>query len=147
MTGPDVDVTRVVAVSPTQAWAAWADPASWWGPDGFRSEVRELDLRDGGRFDVVMHGPDGAVFENVYVFGEVVEGALVSWVHRGSVEHGLGPSRSVMTIEPVDAASTRVSLRSFYTSDLDRKRHLEDFQAEAGAGQLLARLEHAAAQL
>ncbi|HYN93538.1 MAG TPA: hypothetical protein VES42_06785 [Pilimelia sp.] len=39
---------------------------------------------------------------------------------------------------------TRVTLRSFYASDADRKRHLEDFQAAAGARQLLERLERVA---
>ena len=45
-----------------KVWAAWIDPvkiAKWWGPADFHSTVRELEVREGGRFDVVMHGPDG----------------------------------------------------------------------------------------
>lgn len=148
---PDLEVTRVMAASPQQIWAAWTDPdaiASWWGPDGFTSTVRELDLRDGGRFDVVMHGPDGARYENVYRFADVRAGVRVAYVHEGSEEHGLAPSRSIVDIDEEDAGAprTRVTLRSFYASEADSKRHLEDFQAAAGARQLLERLERIAAQ-
>jgi uncharacterized protein YndB with AHSA1/START domain len=148
---PDLEVTRVLAASPQQIWSAWADPdaiAYWWGPDGFTSTVRELDLRNGGRFDVVMHGPDGARYENVYLFEDVEVGNRVVYLHQGSEEHGLAPSRSTMAIEEedADAPRTRVTLRSFYASETDRKRHLEDFQAVAGARQLLERLERVATQ-
>jgi uncharacterized protein YndB with AHSA1/START domain len=146
---PDLEVTRVLAASPGQIWLAWVDPtaiAHWWGPEGFTSTVRELDVRDGGRFDVVMHGPDGAEYENVYLFDNVEEGKRVVYVHQGSEEYGLAPSRSVMAIEEVEAdvPQTRVTLRSYYASEVDRQRHLEDFQAVAGARQLLERLERVA---
>ncbi|MEV0609410.1 SRPBCC domain-containing protein [Polymorphospora rubra] len=148
---PDLEVTRVLAASPQQIWSAWADSDAityWWGPDGFTSTVRELDLRDGGRFDVVMHGPDGSRYENVYLFEDVEVDKRVAYLHQGSKEHGLAPSRSTMIIEEedADAPRTRVTLRSFYASEADRKRHLEDFQAAAGASQLLERLERVAIQ-
>lgn len=110
--------------------------------------MRQLDVRDGGRFDVVMQGPDGAEYKNVYLFDDVEEGRRGGYVHQGSEEYGLAPSRSVMAIEEVeaDAPRTRVTLRSFYASPVDRQRHLEDFQAVAGARQLLERLERVAVQ-
>ncbi|MDP9795087.1 uncharacterized protein YndB with AHSA1/START domain [Catenuloplanes nepalensis] len=145
---PDLDVTRVMAASSEQIWAAWIDPAAiarWWGPDGFTSAVRELDVRDGGRFDVMMQGPDGSTFENLYLFDNVEAGERITYVHQGSQEYGLAPSRSVVTIEEVDAGvRTLVTLRSFYASESDRNRHLVDFQAVAGAKQLLERLEEVA---
>jgi hypothetical protein len=77
----------------------------------------------------------------------VQTGKRVAYLHQGSAEHGLSPSRSVMAIEELaeaGASRTRVTLRSFYASEADRKRHLEDFQAAAGARQLLERLERVA---
>ncbi|WP_198028871.1 SRPBCC domain-containing protein [Actinoplanes sp. N902-109] len=147
---PDLDVSRVMIASPQQIWSAWIDPAAiarWWGPDGFTSTVRDLDVREGGRFDVVMRGPDGSTFDNLYLFGDVEAGKRVTYVHQGSQEHGLAPSRSVMTIAEVEAgARTLVTLRSFYASESDRRKHLVDFQAAAGAHQLLERLERVAAR-
>lgn len=146
---PDLELTRVMAASAQAIWSAWTEPASiaqWWGPAEFTSTVRELDVADDGRFDVVMHGPDGTDFANVYVFEDVEPGRRVTYVHQGSEEWGLAPSRSVMLIdvEDEDAPTTRVTLRSYYASDEDRRRHLEDFQAADGARQLLERLETAA---
>jgi uncharacterized protein YndB with AHSA1/START domain len=81
---PDLDVTRVMAASSEQIWSAWIDPAAvarWWGPDGFISTVRELDVRTGGRFDVVMKGPDGSTFENLYLFDDIEPGKRLTYVH------------------------------------------------------------------
>ncbi|WP_084161065.1 SRPBCC domain-containing protein [Nocardia sp. BMG51109] len=146
---PDLELTRVMAASPDAIWSAWNDPASiaqWWGPAEFTSTVRELNVADGGRFDVVMHGPDGTDFANVYIFDEVEPARRVAYVHQGSEEWGLAPSRSVMLIDVEDqgVSRTRVTLRSYYASDEDRRRHLEDFQAADGARQLLERLEEVA---
>ena len=143
---PDLEVSRVMPASASNIWAAWIDPASvarWWGPHGFTTTVRELDVRDGGRLDAVMRGPDGVAYENVYLFEDVVAGGGLAFVHQGSIEHGLAASRSVVVIDELGGAHplTRVTLRAFYASDADRRRHLEDFQAAAGAAQLLERLE------
>ncbi|MFT4188250.1 MAG: SRPBCC domain-containing protein [Aeromicrobium sp.] len=147
---PDLELSRVMATTPERIWAAWNDPdaiARWWGPDGFTSTVRALDVRDGGRFDVVMRGPDGTEYTNLYLFEDVDPGRRLAYVHQGSAEWGLAPSRSVVTFDVEEGGSprTRVTLRSYYASDEDRRRHLEDFQAAAGARQLLERLERAAA--
>lgn len=147
----DLEVARVAAVSPAAIWAAWSDPdalASWWGPVGFTSTVRELDLSDGGLLDIAMRGPDGVEFLNVYDFEEVDPPTRIIYVHRGSGKWGLAPSRTMVLIEPEtggDRLRTRVTWRSYYASDEDRRRHLEDFQAESGARELLERLEAAAA--
>jgi len=146
---PDLEVVRTMAASPGQIWSAWLEPAAiarWWGPDGFTSTVHELDVHDGGRFDVVMRGPDGTEYSNVYVFERVEPNRRIVYLHQGSEQHRLAPSRSVMVIDELDARTprARVTLRAFYASEADRRRHLEDFQAAAGARQLLERLERVA---
>jgi uncharacterized protein YndB with AHSA1/START domain len=55
-------VRRALPYQPTAVFAAWTDPvrlARWMSPFG-RAEV-EADLRVGGRFRIVMHGPDRAI--------------------------------------------------------------------------------------
>lgn len=48
---PSADATRLertYAASPETIWELWTTAAgieSWWAPDGFRTEVRKLDLR------------------------------------------------------------------------------------------------------
>lgn len=141
-----------MAVSPAAIWAAWRDPSAlerWWGPAGFASTVRELAFSSGGILDIVMRGPDGVEFMNIYDLEEVVPCSRITYVHRGSEEWGLAPSRTVVLIEPEssDDLRTKVTWRSYYASDEDRRRHLEDFQAERGARELLERLEAIATAL
>jgi uncharacterized protein YndB with AHSA1/START domain len=48
---------RTYPVTPAQIWERWTTPAgieSWWAPDGFSVEVRELDLRPGGELVYAM---------------------------------------------------------------------------------------------
>jgi len=148
---PDLEVARVMPAPPAAIWAAWCDAdvlANWWGPAGFTSTVRELEVSNGGLLDIVMRGPDGTEFLNVYDFEEVDPPWRIAYVHWGSEEWGLAPSRTVVLIEPEPGrggVQTRVTWRSYYASDEDRRRHLDDFQAGIGARELLERLEAAAA--
>jgi uncharacterized protein YndB with AHSA1/START domain/catechol 2,3-dioxygenase-like lactoylglutathione lyase family enzyme len=68
-TPSDVEVvaTRVFDAPRWLVWEAWTDPQHlphWMlGPDGWTMPVCELDLRPGGRWRFVWHGPDGAEME------------------------------------------------------------------------------------
>ncbi|MDA1298146.1 MAG: SRPBCC domain-containing protein [Chloroflexi bacterium] len=59
-----LSMSRVLAASPEQVFRAFTDPdwyGQWWGPEGTRSEVRQLDLQVGGAYRVDMHLPDGSL--------------------------------------------------------------------------------------
>ncbi len=149
---PDLRITRVMAAIPDAICAAWSSPASieqWWGPAGFTSTARDLDFSNGGVLDIVMRAPDGTEFSNVYDFVDVDVPSRIEFVHRGSEEWSLSPSRTVVLIEtePADPRRSTVSWLSYYETDEDRRRHLEDFQAESGARELLERLEAVATSL
>jgi len=45
---------------------------NWWGPRGFTTTIQEMDVRPGGVWKHIMHGPDGANYPNHSVFREVV---------------------------------------------------------------------------
>jgi uncharacterized protein YndB with AHSA1/START domain len=143
-----ITVTADLAASPDQIWNAWNDPSSiarWWGPDEFTSTVRELDVRVGGRFDVVMHGPDGSDFANVYVFDAVDPGRRIAYTNQGSEEWGLAPFSSVVDFVP-QGAITRATMVCQYADDEEYRKHVEDFHAVEGAQQLLERLGRVAGE-
>ncbi|XDD49629.1 SRPBCC family protein [Leptospira sp. WS92.C1] len=53
---------------------AWTDPdhlIHWWGPSGFKNTFQEFDLRPGGNWRFIMHGPDGTDYPNHSVFVEI----------------------------------------------------------------------------
>lgn len=138
--------TRTIDAPIARVWDAWRDPgkiAKWWGPADFHSTVNELDVRDGGRFDVVMHGPDGTDYPNIYLFDRVVPPTQLVYTNIGSEQFGLAAFRSVVDLEAL-GDRTRVTLRSHFSSAEDKRRHVEDFHAIEGARQLLQRLEEQA---
>jgi uncharacterized protein YndB with AHSA1/START domain len=65
-------LTRIFNAPRKLVFQVWTDPkhlAQWWGLHGFTTEIRELDVRPGGAWRDVMHGPDGeqCQFDGTYV--------------------------------------------------------------------------------
>jgi len=69
-----VHLTRTFDAPRAVLWRMWTDPqefAAWYGPDGATVDVREMDVRPGGRRAVSMHvetpqGPMTMEFVGVY---------------------------------------------------------------------------------
>lgn len=67
--------TRDIPAPPAVVFAAMTTPerlARWWGPAGFTNTFSVCEIRPGGRWSFVMHGPDGKDYANENRF-EVVE--------------------------------------------------------------------------
>lgn len=86
--------SRQLDAKPGEVFAAIQDPerlARWWGPDGFTNSFEVFEFEPGGRWQFVMHGPDGASYANLSEFAEIVPGSLVRIRH-------LSPPHFVLTI-------------------------------------------------
>lgn len=60
--GREVVVERLLMAPPELVFAAWTEPAriaAWWGPRGYRNDVRQLDVRPGGTWRIVQTDPKG----------------------------------------------------------------------------------------
>ena len=53
----------------------------WWGPKGFTNTFHEFDMRPGGVWRFVMHGPDGVDYKNESVFVEIVRPERIVFHH------------------------------------------------------------------
>jgi hypothetical protein len=59
----EIVITRVLDAPPDAVFRAWTDPeevAAWYGPEQFSAERVRIDLRVGGRWELVMVRRDGA---------------------------------------------------------------------------------------
>ncbi len=76
--------TRVFGAPRELVFKAHSDPTwlvHWWGPKGFTNTFQMFDMRPGGFWRFVMHGPDGVGYENESVFVEIVEPERIVFRH------------------------------------------------------------------
>ncbi len=78
-------------------FSAFTDPrhlAQWWGPNGFTTTTLSFDMRPGGVWRFVMHGPDGRDYQNRITYEEVVPPQRIVYRLGGGddVEPGAVPS-------------------------------------------------------
>jgi uncharacterized protein YndB with AHSA1/START domain len=72
--GHELVITRVFDAPRELVWKAWTDRAhaTQWGPKGFTTPEREIDLRPGGAWHAVMISPEGKEYRQHGVVREVV---------------------------------------------------------------------------
>lgn len=78
----EYQISRVFDAPRSLVYRAWTDPkqmAKWWGPKMFTNPVCEMDVRVGGRFRIVMRGPEGDEFPFKGVYLEIVENELLKF--------------------------------------------------------------------
>ncbi|CAN5671647.1 hypothetical protein BH10BDE1_BH10BDE1_16450 [soil metagenome] len=77
-------IERLYDAPVKMVWDAWVDPekvAKWWGPRGFTLTSKQKDVRVGGTWTYMMHGPDGVDYPNKTVFHEVEKYSKLVYDH------------------------------------------------------------------
>lgn len=67
--------SREIAASPEKVFSAFIDSsrlAKWWGPEGFTNTFEICEIKTGGKWKFIMHGPDGRDYPNESEFGEII---------------------------------------------------------------------------
>lgn len=98
--------SRDIPAAPAEVFAAIATPerlARWWGPAGFRNTFAVCEFRPGGRWSFVMHGPDGAHYQNDSLFAEIEAPTRVV------IQHLSEPTFRLTITLTATAAGTRVA--------------------------------------
>jgi uncharacterized protein YndB with AHSA1/START domain len=122
---------------------AWTDPkhlSQWWGPDGFTTTTSAFDMRVGGVWRFVMHGPDGRDYENRITFDEIVTPERIRYHHGGGDDVEPVQFRTTVTFEDLGSRRTRITLHAVFPSAAERDRVVKEYGADKGAVQTLARL-------
>ena len=123
-------------------FSAFTDPthlARWWGPNGFTTTTSSFDLRPGGVWRFVMHGPDGRDYQNRITFEEVVRPERLVYRHGGGDEVEPVQLRQTITFEDL-GGRTRITWRGDFPSAAKRDRVIKEYKADVGLVQTLARL-------
>lgn len=133
----EIVTTRVFDAPRELVFEAWTDPkhlAQWWGPNGFRSTIQEMDVRPGGSWRLIMHGPDGTDYKNESVFLEVVKPERLVYSHNSA------PKFQVTVTFEEQGGKTKLIMWMVFDTAEERNRTVKVFGAIEGAKQTLARL-------
>ncbi len=144
LTDPLAIVTSREIEAPRElVFEVWTDPkhlAQWWGPDGFTTTISAFDMRPGGVWRFVMHGPDGRDYDNRIVFDTIEPPKRIVYHHSSGEDPETVLFRSVVTFEDLGRSRTRVTLRATLPSAAERDRLVREFGADKGAAQTIARM-------
>ena len=137
----EIVMTRVFDAPRELVFSAWTDARHvphWWGPRGFTTTVREMDVKPGGSWRFVMHGPDGTDYPNLIVYSEVVRPERLVYTHGSGVDDDTLPFDVTVTFVE-EQGKTKVTMRLLLASPAEREK-LVKFGAVEGGNQTLDRL-------
>jgi uncharacterized protein YndB with AHSA1/START domain len=144
----EIVITRLIDAPPERVFDAWTDPqqvVQWWGPRGFTITTTKMEVRPGGVWRFVMHGPDGRDYQNKITYLEIVRPERLVYKHGG--DEDLEPVSFQTTVTFVAQGNkTKVTMRAVFPAAEERDRVVKEYGAIEGGKQTLERLdEHLAA--
>ena len=139
--------TRVFDAPRGLVWKVWTEPehiGQWWGPHGFTTTTHKMEVKTGGVWRFVMHGPDGRDYQNKITFIEVVKPQRLVYRHGGTgdkEDRELEPVNFHVTVTfAEEGGKTRLDMRSVFPSAKARDYVVKNYGAVEGMHQTLARL-------
>ncbi len=145
----EIMATRVFDVPREMVWKMWTDAehvAQWWGPKGFTTTVQAMEVKPGGEWRLVMHGPDGRDYHNRIIYREVAKPERLVYEH--SPEKGSEPASFQTTVTFAEHGDkTRVGVTMLFPSAAERDHVAKTYGAIEGLAQTLGRLEEKLAKM
>jgi uncharacterized protein YndB with AHSA1/START domain len=138
----EIQATRVFAAPRELVWKVWTEPehlAQWWGPKGFTTSTYSMEVKPGGVWRFVMHGPDGRDYQNKITYVEVVKPERLVYKHGSDKE--VEPVNFQVTVTfAEESAGTKVNVRMVFPSAKARDYTIKTYGALEGLDQTLGRL-------
>lgn len=131
-------ITRLIKAPRELVWEMWTNPEHikhWWGPNGFTNTIFKMDVKPGGEWDFIMHGPDGTNYRNTHVFQELVKNERLVLTHVSAPKFRM----EVWFIQHEE--NTMLTIRSVFQSAEQLKEVIRVFKADVGLKQNVDKLE------
>ena len=136
--GKALTITRVLNAPIDLVWKVWTDPdhiKNWWGPNGFTNTIFEMDVKPGGNWEFIMHGPDGKDYKNKSIFKEIIKHKRIVY------EHMTGPKfRTTIEFTP-QGKKTLLEWQMVFDTPEERDKTVKTFKADVGLKQNIFKLE------
>jgi uncharacterized protein YndB with AHSA1/START domain len=119
-------------------WKVWTDPdhiKNWWGPTGFTNTIHKMEMKPGGVWDLVMHGPDGTDYKNKSIFKEIVKHERIVY------DHVSGPKFTATITFTEQGDKTLMRWQMVFDTAEEFQRTVKTFKADEGLKQNVIKLE------
>jgi uncharacterized protein YndB with AHSA1/START domain len=139
----EIVTTRVFNAPRELVWKVWTEPehiAKWWGPNGFTNTIHKMDVRVGGEWRYIMHGPDGTDYPTKVLYAKIVERERLEY-YLGSDNNENDPVEfySIVTFE-AQGNKTKVTMRGIFKTAEEKAFVAEKSHAVEGAQQTFDRM-------
>lgn len=141
-TDREISITRVFNAPRSLVWDAWTQPqhiVHWWGPNGFTNTIYEMEVKPGGVWRFMMHGPDGIDYPNKITFSKVEKPERLEYRHGDDVEGGMYFDVTVVMLEK--NGKTELTMRMLFPTKEERDMVVEKYGAIEGNNQTMNKLE------
>lgn len=119
----EIVLSRVIAAPRERVFQAWTDPSQitqWFGPDGFKVESLECDIRPGGRWRFVYTGPDGTRWDNRIVFLRLEAPQLIEMEHGSDKDNDPARFHVTVTFDAQSDGKTVLTMRQLHPTKEQR---------------------------
>jgi uncharacterized protein YndB with AHSA1/START domain len=111
----EVITKRIFDAGIEAVYRTWTEPVhlkNWWGPNGFTNTFLEFDLRPGGKWQLIMHGPDGKDYNSEMIFEDVVPNTMLAFSY--TISHKI---RAEATFEKAGGHTTLVCFKMLFYNE------------------------------
>jgi len=137
-TDRELSISRLLNAPVQLVWKVFTTPEhikQWWGPNGFTNTIDKMEVKPGGTWEFVMHGPDGTDFKNKSIFKEIVKEKRIVF------EHLSGPKFTTTITFEAQGQKTLISWRMLFESKEEFSQVVKTFKADIGLKQNIDKLE------
>jgi uncharacterized protein YndB with AHSA1/START domain len=105
------------------------------GPNGFTNTIATMEVKPGGAWDLVMHGPDGTDYKNKKIFKEIVKPERIVF------EQVSAPKHLTTVTFTADGNKTLLTWHMLFETAEQFQQVVKVFKADEGLKQNVDKLE------
>ena len=131
-------ITRLLNAPRELVWDVFTKPEhikNWWGPNGFTNTIDKMDVKPGGEWEFVMHGPDGTDYKNKSIYKEIIRPERIVF------EHVSGPKFIATITFTAEGNKTYLKWHMLFESAEQFQQVVKTFKADEGLRQNIVKLE------
>jgi uncharacterized protein YndB with AHSA1/START domain len=134
----ELRIERLLNAPRELVWEVWTNPdhiKNWWGPTGFTNTIAVMEVRPGGVWEFVMHGPDGTDYKNKSIFKEIVKPERIVF------DHVSGPKFTTTVNFIAEGKKTRLTWHMLFETKEQFEQTVKIFKADEGLKQNIVKLD------